>query len=146
MRKINKAGLELIKYFEGLRLEAYKDIVGKLTIGYGHTGDDVLEGQKITSLQAEALLEQDLKRFEKGVDAILQNNNISDNQFSAMVSFSFNLGLTNFSTSTLLKLVNKSQFDKAALEFERWNHAGGKVVKGLTIRRRAERDLFLKPA
>lgn len=144
IRKINKNGLDIIKYYEGLELKAYKDPVGILTIGYGHTGDDVFEGQTITSTQAELLLQHDLERFEKGVDAIIEKQ-VNDNQFSAVVSFAYNVGLTNLSTSTLLKCINKGWFDKAALEFERWNHAGGKVLNGLTARRKAERDLFLKP-
>jgi len=143
-RQINDAGLNIIKYFEGLRLEAYKDIVGKLTIGYGHTGSDVTEGQKISSLQAELLLQLDLQKFEKGVDQALTGPAVTDNQFSAMVCLAYNIGLANFTSSTLLKLVNKGQYAKAADEFVKWDHAGGKVVNGLLVRRKAERDLFLK--
>lgn len=143
MRQINSDGIALLKHFEGLRLKAYKDSVGVLTIGYGHTGADVTDGQTISSLQAEFLLNLDLQRFEKGVDALL-NKPVNDNQFSALVCLAYNIGLTNFSTSTLLKCVNKGWFDKAADEFGRWNHAGGQVLPGLTLRRKAERDLFMK--
>jgi len=142
-RKINQAGLDLIKYYEGLKLETYKDVVGVATIGYGHTGHDVFDNQKITTLQAEMLLKHDLEEFEKIVDAFVKPQ-INDNQFSALVSFVYNLGSTAFAGSTLLKVINKSWFDKAPAEFLKWVNAGGKPYSGLLARRRAEADLFMK--
>ncbi len=144
-RKINQAGLDLIRYYEGLRLTAYKDIIGILTIGYGHTGPDVLTGKTITEWEATALLEKDLAKFETGVNRLLTGSSISDNSFSALVSFSYNLGLGSLAGSTLLKLVNTNNLDGASQEFLKWCKAGGKTIPGLLARRRAERDLFLRP-
>jgi lysozyme len=144
MRKINQEGLELIKSFEGLELKAYKDIVGVWTIGYGHTGSDVHEGLIITKEQAEELLKSDLSRFEKGVETACSGLVLTDNQFAALVSFSYNLGLGNFNSSTLLKKLKSKDMIGASNEFQKWNKAGGKVVAGLTRRRLAEQDLFLK--
>jgi len=142
--KINEEGLELIKSFEGCELKAYKDIVGILTIGYGHTGADVKENQTITQAEAEEILKTDLERFEKGVLDLCKLVTLNSNQFSALVCFSFNVGLGAFKTSTMLKLLSAKEYDKAADQFLRWNKAGGKEVKGLTRRREAERALFLK--
>lgn len=143
-RKTNQAGIDLLKFYEGLKLTAYKDIVGKLTIGYGHTGNDVTPDQNITESQATLLLEADLAKFESGVNSLLTGAPISDNAFSALVSFSFNLGLHSLAGSTLLKFINKNQLLPAADQFFQWCHAGGKSVPGLIARRRAERDLFLR--
>ena len=88
---ISQTGLNLIKRFEGLRLTAYKDATGTLTIGYGHTGKDVREGQTITEEQAESLLRQDLKSSEYCVEQAAQAH-INQNQFDALVSFTFNVG------------------------------------------------------
>lgn len=144
MRKTNKAGVELIKSFEGCELKAYKDIVGVLTIGYGHTGSDVRLGQVITKEQAEEILKKDLEKFEAGVESACAGVKLGDNQFAALVCFSFNVGLSAFNNSTMLKLLKKNNFLAAANEFERWNKAGGQVVAGLTRRRLAEKALFLK--
>lgn len=140
--KINDSGFELIKSFEGCKLRAYKDIVGVWTIGYGSTGDLAYDGNEIDQQTAEALLCEDIARFEEGVQKRLKVK-VNDNQFSAMVCLAFNIGLGNFGSSTLLKLVNSGDFKGAAGQFERWSKAGGKVVSGLTRRRKAERDLFL---
>jgi lysozyme len=142
-REINQAGLDLIKSFEGLRLDAYKDIVGVLTIGYGHTGADVTEGLSISEDQAQDLLKTDLARFEAGVEEAVTSD-LTDNQFAAIVSFAYNLGLGNLRSSTLLKLVNAGNMDSAADEFPKWDRAGGQVSEGILRRRNAERDLFLQ--
>ena len=92
-RRINSAGLVLIQSFEGLRLTAYRCPAGVWTIGYGHTGPDVNPGQRITPAEAEALLRGDLDRFESGVAAAVGNAPTTDNQFAAMVSLAFNIGL-----------------------------------------------------
>lgn len=140
--KISQKGVDLIKSFEGLELKAYKDSVGVTTIGYGSTGSHVSMGMTITKEQAEQLLKKDLERFEKGVSDIVKVP-LNQNQFDALVSFSFNLGLGNLKSSTLLKKLNASDYTGASREFERWNRAVGKVLNGLTRRRIAERDLFL---
>lgn len=140
--KISKKGLDLIKQFEGLELKAYKDSVGVVTIGYGSTGPHVSMGMVITQEQAESLLKQDVSRFEKGVSELVKVP-LNQNQFDALVSFSFNLGLGNLKSSTLLRKLNFLDYVGAANEFPRWNKAGGVVLKGLTRRREAEKALFL---
>ncbi|MGD1824861.1 Phage-related lysozyme (muramidase), GH24 family [Chromobacterium violaceum] len=143
--KTNAAGISLIKQFEGVRLAAYQDMVGVWTIGYGHTGPDVKAGMTITQQQADQLLAADLEKFETGVrKAVIVPLNA--NQFSALVSFSYNLGLGNLRSSTLLRLLNKGDYEGAAAQFPRWNRAGGQAVPGLTRRRKAEQALFLTPA
>jgi lysozyme len=130
--------------FEGLRLTAYQDMVGVWTIGYGHTGPDVKAGLTITQQQAEQLLINDLARFNNGVNALVTVK-INQNQFDALISFSYNLGLGSLQQSTLLRLLNAGNFQAAADQFPRWDRAGGKEVAGLLARRNAERALFLTP-
>ncbi|MBN3006243.1 lysozyme [Chromobacterium alkanivorans] len=142
---ISANGVKLIQQFEGLRLKAYQDAVGVWTIGYGHTGPDVTPGLVITQAQADALLARDLSRFEAGVTRLVQVP-LNQNQFDALVSFSYNLGLGSLQNSTLLRLLNQRDYAGAAAQFPRWNKAGGKVLPGLTRRRAAEQALFLKPA
>lgn len=144
MRHINQEGLELIKVFEGCELKAYRDAVGVLTIGYGSTGGHVKAGMTITRVEAEQLLREDLQRFEVGVDQRLGDIEVTDNQFSAMVSLAFNIGLANFSGSSVLRRILAGNVQGAADAFLMWNKAGGKELKGLTRRRAAERELFLK--
>ena len=140
--KISQKGVDLIKSFEGLELKAYKDSVGVLTIGWGSTGSHVTVGMTITKEQAEKLLKKDLERFEKGVSDLVKVP-LNQNQFDALVSFSFNLGLGSLKSSTLLKKLNSSDYSGAANEILRWNRAGNKVLAGLTRRRLAEKELFL---
>ncbi len=138
---INQDGVNLIKSFEGLYLDAYLDPVGVWTIGYGHT-EGVYEGMTITEAEAEELLRKDLAEFEAAVSEAVQVS-LNDNQFSALVSFTFNLGAGSLFESTLLKLLNQGDFQGAADQFPRWNKAGGQELPGLTRRRKAERALFL---
>lgn len=137
---INEAGLNLIKDFEGCRLKAYLCPAGVWTIGYGHT-QGVKPDMVINQLQAERFLRQDLKRFEDAVIALVKVP-ITLNQFSALVSFAYNVGTGALYDSTLLRKLNKKDYKGAANEFLRWNKAGGKVLPGLTKRRLAEKDLF----
>lgn len=142
-RHINAAGLDLIKSFEGLRLTAYPDPQSgdaPWTIGYGHTGR-VLEGDVITAEQADAFLAADLAVFEEGVASSVSVP-LTDNQFAALVSFSFNLGLGRLRGSTLLRLFNDGDDEGAAGEFPKWT-AGG--LPGLVRRRAAEQALFRRP-
>lgn len=141
-RRINQAGLELIKQFEGLRTEAYLCPAGVWTIGYGSTLG-VEKGDRISPESAELLLTKDLERFEK---AVAENVRVplTDNQFSALVCFAFNIGIGAFRGSTLLKLLNQQKYGEAADQLLRWNTAKGKVLEGLTRRRRSERALFLQ--
>lgn len=140
-RKINSDGLKILKSFEGLELRAYKCPAGIWTIGYGSTGPHVKEGMVITEPEAEELLRKDLERFEAGV-ADLVSVPLSDNQFSALVVFSFNVGLGNLQSSTLLRKLNFADYLGAANEFTRWTKAGGKVLSGLVARRQKEKELF----
>lgn len=139
--KTSKNGINLIKNFEGCRLEAYKCPAGVWTIGYGHTAG-VKQGQKITKFQADALLIIDLEKFEKAVTKLVKKL-ITQNEFDALVSFTFNVGIGNFEKSTLLRLINMGQFELASKQFERWIYASGKPLNGLKKRRLAEKTLFL---
>ena len=144
--KTGTRGKKLIKSFEGFRAIAYICPAGVPTIGYGTTrinGSRVKEGMKITSDEAEVFLEQDLKVFE---DAINHNVlvEINQNQFDALVSFVYNVGIANFKKSTLLKKLNKGYYEEASNQLLRWTRAGGKVLNGLVRRREAEKELFLE--
>jgi lysozyme len=134
-------GLNLTEQFEGLRLEAYQDVVGVWTIGYGHTGG-VTPGMTCTQEQANDWLSQDVQGASHVVNTVVQVQ-LNQNQFDALVDFVFNLGAGNFQSSTLLRLINQGNFTGAANQFPLWNHAGGVVVAGLTERRIAEQKLFL---
>ena len=142
-RKINSKGLAIIQTYEGCKLEAYKDIVGVLTIGFGHTGSDVKPGMVITPERAVELLKQDVEYFETHVDFDLQGTVCTDNQFSACVSLAYNIGLGNFQASSVLRRMKNGNFTGAADAFLMWNKAGGQELRGLTRRRQAERKLFL---
>ena len=135
------SGLKLITLFEGCELTAYQDAVGVWTIGYGHTVD-VHQGMTINQTQADRLLQEDLSRFEAAVEEAVTVG-LNENQFGALVSFTFNLGSGSLSESTLLHLLNAGDLRGAANEFPRWNKAGGQPLLGLTRRRLAERALFL---
>ena len=139
----SKTGEELTKRFEGLKLSAYRDSVGVLTIGYGHTGPDVFEGQTITEEEADALLVQDTQDAVAAVNRLVTAA-LTQGQFDALVDFVFNLGAGRLEGSTLLELLNEGDYEGAAAQFERWSHAGGKVLAGLLRRRQAEADLFLR--
>jgi lysozyme len=143
---INDRGLALIKQFEGCELTAYRCPAGILTIGYGSTGKHVKPGMVITQPEAEALLKRDLARFETGVNAMVEGVPTTSDQFSALVSFAFNLGLANLLKSTLLKKHRRADFKGAADEFLRWNRAGNRILAGLTRRRAAERRLYMGDA
>lgn len=142
---INDAGFNLIKQFEGLKLDAYPDPAtggDPWTIGYGHTGKEVVPGLIITPKQAEELLCKDLVSCRESIDKLVTVP-INPNQCAALISFVFNLGPQNLKISTLLKLLNQSKFKEAAEEFPKWNKANKKVMAGLTRRRQAEKELFL---
>jgi len=141
MRTSNK-GIELIKNYEGLRLEAYVCPAGKPTIGYGHT-KNVKLGQKITVEEAEQFFKEDLIIVENEINR--HNLNINQNQFDALASFIYNVGIGNFKTSTLLKKIKANPNDKSIEnEFKRWIYSGGKVLPGLIKRRNEEAKLLRK--
>ena len=137
MRKINKSGLNLIKKYEGCRLTSYICPAGILTIGYEHTGKDVKPNQTITKKKAISLLKKDLARFERHVQSYNYIYEWTDNEFSALVSFAFNIGnidqLTAYGTRT------RSQIRSAMVKYVK---ANGKTLPGLVKRRKAELRLF----
>lgn len=140
--KLNQDGINLIKSFESCSLKVYKDIRGLNTVGYGHR-TDLPEGTVINVQEAETLLENDLSNVCKQLNEYLKIP-LSDNQYSALVSFVFNLGIGEFANSTMLKMINAGGINPAAQQFERWDMAGDKVVDGLLRRRLAEKALYLK--
>lgn len=143
--KISSKALDIVKHFESLFLKAYLDPVGVWTIGYGHTGPAAQKGNTITEEEAEALLRQDMADSEWDVNRFVEVD-LSQQQFDALVSFTFNVGGGALAKSTLRKKLNAKDFDGAAKEFPRWNKGtvdGKKVVlPGLTRRRKSERYLF----
>lgn len=140
---------EVTEPSEGLRLIAYRDCVGVLTIGFGHTSTAgapaVVPGMKITREQADEILSRDLAVFERGVAALLAKAKapVLRHEFDALVDLAFNIGLKAFAGSSLLKAYLAGDKMLAATKFLDWNRAGGKVVAGLTNRRRRERAWFL---
>ena len=142
----SKNGFDLIKRFEGCELTAYQDSVGVWTIGYGWTqqvnGVPVGAGMTITQSVADKLLSSGVVQYEQAVSRLVTVA-ITQNQFDALVDFVYNLGVSSFERSTLIKKLNDGDYIGAADEFPRWNQAGGKVLSGLTRRRNAERELFL---
>jgi lysozyme len=140
-RKTNKAGIELIKHFEGLHTEAYLCPANVWTIGYGHT-QGVRKGQVITEAEAEQFLIEDLSSAESSVERLIACA-LNENQFAALVSFTFNLGAGNLKTSTLRRKLNGGDYDAVPSELARWVKAGGKTLPGLVRRRAAEGELFV---
>lgn len=150
--KTNRAAIDLIKVWEGSRLEAYPDPATggePWTIGYGHTSmagpPKVYKGLKITPQEAADILVADLVQYEMAVTKGLKRNP-TDNQFGAMVSLCYNIGPGNFAKSSVLKKFNAGDTTGAADAFRLWNKAAGKVMKGLVNRRESERALFLRPS
>lgn len=140
---ISKNGINLIKEFEGLKLEAYKCPAGIWTIGFGHTGKDVFKGLKITLQEAHNFLYDDLKIHCQYIEKLIKVP-INQNQIDSLVSFEYNIGYSAFKNSTLLKLLNEKNYTKAANEFDKWVFCNGKKLNGLVKRRKKEKELFLK--
>ncbi len=153
--QMSENGKKLLAQWEGVRLEVYKDSAGLDTIGVGHlltksereSGHIVINGQPapyangLTNEQVMDLLAQDLERFEK---AVTDNVTVplNQNQFDALVSFAFNVGVNAFRNSTLLRLLNQGKYDEVPAQLRRWNKAGGRVVQGLVNRREKEIALW----
>ena len=138
--KTSDKGIDLIKKYEGFRAKAYRCSANVLTIGFGHTLN-VKSTDVITLDEAEHFLRQDVGFAEKEVNR--HNLNINQNQFDALVSFVFNLGVGNFARSTLLRKIKSNPNDPTIRkEFERWIYTGGKVLNGLVRRRKEEADLY----
>jgi lysozyme len=150
--KTSKAGIDLITRFEGLELKAYPDPGTRgdpWTIGVGHTSVAglplVKKGMTITRAEAITILARDLGVFERGVAAVVKVA-LTDAQFSALVSFAFNVGLGNLRKSGVLKAVNAKRFDDVPQRLAQWNKAAGRVLAGLVKRRAAEGQLFAGPS
>ena len=140
--KISDRGVSLIKRWEGFRADAYLCPAKVWTIGYGHTAT-ANRGQCITKERAEELLKEDVARYEDAV-RLLVRVPLNQNQFDALVSFTFNLGIGALRQSTLLKKLNKGQYVSAAYELDRWVYAKGKKLPGLVSRRLEEKKLFFE--
>jgi len=137
---ISNEGISLIKRFEGCELEAYQDAVGVWTIGYGHT-KNVRQGMSITKEQADNMLINELEEYCDHVEKAVTVD-LTQNQFDALVSWTYNLGPTNLNASTMLKVLNNKNYDEVPAQIKRWNKAGGQVLQGLVRRREAEALLF----
>ena len=138
--KTSAEGIALIIKFEGLELDSYQCSANVWTLGYGHT-QGVAEGDSCSEEEAEIILVNDLKEFETYVNALVDVD-LDQNQFDALVAWTFNLGPTNLRTSTLLKKLNAGDYNDVPSEIKRWNRAGGQVLDGLIRRREAEALLF----
>tara|TARA_R100001129_G_scaffold171062_1_gene141024 strand:+ start:515 stop:1051 length:537 start_codon:yes stop_codon:yes gene_type:complete len=138
--KTSEEGIALIKKFEGCELSSYVCSGGVHTIGYGHT-KDVKEGDTCSSEEAEYYLKDDLESFEGAVSRLVEVK-LNQNQFDALVAWTFNLGWGALSSSTLLKVLNDGNYQGVPEQIKRWNMAGGKVLDGLIRRREAEALLF----
>lgn len=143
--QVSHKGIELVKRFEGFISKAYLCPAGYLTAGYGHRSN-VTKDTVMTEEEAENLLKQDLKTFEQGLCKMLnaEELNVTQNQFDALISFAFNIGLSALAGSTLWRLFTHGDIQGAANEFTKWIYAGGKPLEGLKRRRQAERELFLE--
>ncbi|WP_019219873.1 lysozyme [Bartonella florencae] len=145
MRRISKEGFALIKKWEELHLSAYKNPNGEWVIGYGHTNaygvPEIHKDMKITETEAEKILHQDLKQFEHVVEKTV-NVPLNNEQFAALVSFCYNIGTEAFRNSTLLKKLNKGNYEVVPTELLKWTRVGGKRLQGLVNRRAAEVGLW----
>jgi lysozyme len=142
-RKITQDGLDFIQDVEGCKLFAYRDTGGVWTIGVGHTGPEVVKGLTCSMEQALQWLKEDSEEAQEAVRQSVDGL-LTQNQFNALVSFVFNVGVNAFKKSTMLKLINKGDFDGAAKEFPKWNKDNGKEVLGLSKRRILEQSVFEK--
>jgi|TARA_R110000751_G_scaffold235739_2_gene337124 lysozyme len=140
-RKTSGEGVALIRKFEGCEFQAYQCSASVWTLGYGHTRD-VSEGDTCTKDEAEQTLISDLEEFEGYVNDLVKTP-LEQNQFDALVAWTFNLGPTNLRSSTLLARLNDGDLDDVPHQLRRWNKAGGKVLDGLVRRREAEALLWL---
>lgn len=138
----------MIKHHEGVRLKPYQDPIGLWTVGVGHLIGDgktlpIEWFRTLTIDEVDELLKSDLRKFERGVLRLCPNH-LTQSRFDALVSFAFNVGLGNLQASTLRQKHNRGDILGAAQEFLRWNKAGGLVLRGLTIRRKDESNLYLQ--
>lgn len=140
--RLSQEGREFIKSWEDLRLKVYDDGAGYRTVGYGHRTKDVI-GHGITRTEAEQYLTEDIRTAEGAVRLFIKVP-LSQPEFDALVSFTFNLGGGNLGNSTLRRVLNELDYEEAAFQLLRWTKAGGKEMKGLVRRRAAEKRMFLE--
>ena len=146
--RINELGIEIIKEFEGFSSEVYLDPIGIPTIGYGSTwdakGDRVtVEHPAITKTEATKLLKREARHVEKAIRRLIKAE-LTENMFSSLCSWAYNVGTGNLQRSTLRMKLNRGNYEDAADEFPKWRRGGGRILKGLVLRRAAERELFLQ--
>lgn len=146
--KVSDNCIKMIKHHEGVRLKPYRDPIGLWTVGVGHLIGDgkslpVEWFRTLTMDEVDELLKKDLAKFERGVLRLCPNH-LTQPRFDALVSFAFNVGLGNLQSSTLRQKHNRGDILAAAKEFLKWNKAGGKVFRGLTVRRQDESSLYLQ--
>tara|TARA_R100001082_G_C4337844_1_gene148667 strand:+ start:191 stop:646 length:456 start_codon:yes stop_codon:yes gene_type:complete len=138
--KTSQEGISLIKSFEGCELSAYRCSADVPTIGYGHTAG-VSDGDTCTQEEAETMLAEDLAEFENYVKKYVETD-LEQNEFDALVAWTYNLGPSNLADSTMLKELNAGNLEEVPRQMKRWNRAGGQVLDGLIRRREAESRLF----
>ena len=138
--KISEEGKALIKKFEGCKLDSYRCSANVATIGYGHI-KGVSDGDSCTKDEADQMLAEDLEEFEGYVDKLVTVD-LEQNQFDALVAWTFNLGPTNLKSSTMLRVLNEGKHENVPSEMKRWNKAGGETLEGLIRRREAESLLW----
>jgi lysozyme len=143
---ITEEGLSLIRRSEGFRASAYRDAAGVWTIGFGHTSEAgpprVRSGTRITRKEAMAILARDVETFANGVRGLLKRE-LAPAQFTALVSFAYNVGLTNFRRSSVLTAVNAGDFDAVPRRLQLWVKCRGRILPGLVNRRAAEAAMFV---
>ena len=142
MRHITQQGIDLIKHFEGFSPAIYICPAGYPTIGYGHLAYDNESFDRISESEAEDLLRKDVEVAERAVTRLI-NTPLTDGQFDALVSFTFNLGTGALQRSTLRRVANRGEHNKVPEQLMRWVWAGGRKLNGLVLRRFAESELYL---
>lgn len=146
--RISDNGIKFIKRFEGVRFKPYRDVIGLYTVGCGHLIGDGKQlpdswNKTFTESEVDALLKHDLLRFENGLSRLLPNVSLKQNEYDALISFSFNLGLGTLQRSTIRQALLRNDKKLAAQSILKYCYAGGKIIKGLQTRRLAEHNLFL---
>lgn len=141
--KLDNEGKKFIKSWEGFRAQPYLCTGGVPTIGWGTTKGITMNHPAITREQADIWFDRDIKVFENAVNKAVKVE-LNQNQFNALVSFTYNVGIGALQNSTLLKVLNEREYLEAADQLLRWNKSGGKVTRGLVRRRTAEREMFLR--
>ena len=144
--KVNQEGLDIIKHFEGYSSTVYADPIGIPTIGFGSIWDKegnrlTMDHEPITEQEGEFLLVRELKHVESAIARLIRVK-LTENQFSAIASLTFNIGSGRLKSSTLRAKINREDYSGASDEFPKWRRAGGRILKGLVRRRKAERELF----